>query len=417
VRIGRQRIFKDTVWGKLAAMVAVVFFLYLGDAIISDWIPTFMQSTLGGSLIMGLMMSFSSLVGFVSDLIFPQLFRKVAERKMVMFAISSMLMLAGILLWITQFPMIALFLLGMGIWGLYYEFLGFGLSSYVARIAPITERSGVWSVMGVVKSIAYCVGPLFGSWLFVWQGNFVIIFVYAGLAIIGYLVWMLVGFKVKEDVIEEIRETSGVHIMEEIGHWKVLFKHVWPILLVSYLLGIVDATFWTTGVVLSDMLVEKNWVGGMFLSAYMLPEIFIGFAVVRMAIYKGKKKLAERFLLMAGILMAGLGLVSSVGAMVVMALLVGAMSAVAWPLVNAVYSDIMTRMGKEQKHVTGMANSMINLSYITGPVLTGIMANNIGEQKTMMWMGVFVALIAFILLFVTPKKLKLPQIEIAEWKD
>jgi MFS family permease len=412
-----QRIFKDTVWGKLAVMLAVVFFLYLGDAIVSDWVPTYMQSTLGGSLMMGLMMSFSSLVGFVADLIFPQLFKKVAERRLVMLAISSVFMTAGVLLWTTHFPLVALFLLGMGIWGLYYEFLYFGMSQFVARIAPTTERSGVWSVIGVIKSIAYFVGPLIGSWLFIWKGNLVIIFVYASLALISYTIWLAVKFKKNEAPKENDKEIEGFHLVEEVGYWKVLFEHVWPILLVSYVLGVVDATFWTTGVVLSDTLVEKSWVGGLFLAAYMMPEIFIGFVVARLGIYKGKKKLAEIFLFISGLLMAGLGLVTSTAALVILALLIGVVTAVSWPLVNAVYSDILTRMGKEQKHLTGMSSSMVNLSYITGPVVAGFMANVIGEQKTMMYVGLFVTLVAFVLLFVTPKKLKLPQTEIAEWKD
>lgn len=412
-----NRVFKNSVWGKLAMMLGVVFFLYFGDAILSDWIPTYMQETLGGSLFMGLMMSFSSLVGFAADLVFPQLFRKVSERRMVMLAISSVFMTAGVILWTTHFPLVSLFLLGMGIWGLYYEFLGFGLTSYVTKISSITDRSGVWSVIGVVKSIAYCVGPLVGSWLFVWQGNLSVIFVYAGMALVAYVVWMAVGFKEKRPAEETVKDTEGLHILEEIKYWKALFEHVWPILLVSYLFGLLDATFWTTGVVLSDSLVKEHWLGGLFLSAYMLPEVFIGFVVARLGINKGKKKMAERFLLLSGVFMVMLGIVNSAGVTVLMALLIGMATAVAWPLVNAVYSDILARMGKEQKHLTGMSSSMINLSYITGPVIAGLTAQLIGERKTMMCVGLFVILMALVLLVVTPKKIRLPQSEIAEWKE
>lgn len=411
-----QKIFKETIWGKVAMMIAVIFFLYLGDAIISDWVPVYMQYTLGGSLMMGLLMSFSSLIGLLADLIFPQLFRKVAERRMVMLAISSVLMTAGVFLWTTHFPLVALFLLGMGIWGLYYEFLNFGLATFVAKNAPVTARSGVWSIIGVAGSIAYCLGPLIGNMLLVWKGNLAIIFVYAGMALVSYTVWLVIGVRKSKEVLEE-KEVGGFNLIEEIGYWKVLFVHVWPILLVSYLLGVLDATFWTTGVVLSDILLKKDWIGGLFLSAYTFPAIFLGFLVARLGIYQGKKKMAEKFLLAAGIFMALLGNVDSIVAMVLIAFLIGVMTSVAWPLCNAVYSDILARMGKEQKHLMGMSSSMINLSYITGPVIAGLLANNIGEQKTMMWMGVFVAILAVILLLVTPKKLKLPQTEISEWKD
>lgn len=412
-----QRVFKDTMWGKMALMLAVLFFLYLGDAIVSDWVPVYMQETLGGSLWMGLMMSFSSLMGFLADLVFPQLFRKVSERRMVMLAISSVFMGAGVFLWTTHFPLVSLFLLGMGIWGLYYEFLNFGLSTYVARVAPIADRSGVWSLAGVVGSIAYCIGPLIGSWLFVWKGNLIIIFVYAFLALIAYVVWLLVGFGKKKEIEIGEKEVEKFDVVEEIGYWRVLFEHVWPILLISYLLGVVDATFWTTGVVLSETLLKTNWVGGLFLSAFTMPAIFLGFVVVRLGIYKGKKKIAEKFLFLAGLFMVGLGIFNSVIVMIVLALLVGAMMSIAWPLSSAVYSDILARMGKEQKHLMGMSSSMVNLSYITGPVVAGLLASVLGEKMTMMWIGVFVATVALVLLFVTPKKLRLPQTEMAEWKD
>jgi MFS family permease len=210
---------------------------------------------------------------------------------------------------------------------------------------------------------------------------------------------------------------EGFNLLEEMEHWKVLFGRVWPILLVSYVLGVLDATFWTTGVVLADTWVKKSWEGGLFLPAYVLPAIFVGFVVVRLGIYKGKKKLAEIFMLLSGLFMAGLGLASTAMELVILALLVGVVSSIAWPLVNAVYSDILTRMGREQKHMTGMAGSMVNLSYITGPVIAGYMANKIGEQATMTWVGIFVFLVAVVLLLVTPRKLKLPQTEITSWKE
>ena len=64
-----------------------------------------------------------------------------------------------------------------------------------------------------------------------------------------------------------------------------------------------------------------------------------------------------------------------------------------------------------------MSSSMINLSYITGPVIAGLTAQLIGERKTMMCVGLFVILMALVLLVVTPKKIRLPQSEIAEWKE
>lgn len=405
----------ESVWSKVAGLLAVVFFLYLGDAILSDWIPVYMQNTLGGSLAMGLMMSFSSIVGFGADLIFPQLFKSVSYRKMIVLAVSAVFITAGILLWTTSFVTPAIFLLAMGTWGIYYEFLYFGTSQFVVKAAPIASRSGVWSIIGVFKSIAYSLGPLIGSWLFAWKGNSVIIFVYVLFGLVAYLIWLFMGMKNGKVEREEV-EIEKFNIIEEVDYWIILFEHVWPILLVSLTLGIIDAAFWTTGVVLSDKLVKMNWLAGLFVPAYIVPSIFVGFVVAKMKIFKGKKKLAEIFMLLTGLCTVALGLSASVFWLVFFAFLIGVTTSVAWPMVDAVYSDIANRMGREQKHMLGMSSSTVNLSYITGPVIAGLIASRTGEAGAMMYIGIFVVVISVVLLVVTPKKLKLPQSQIEKWK-
>lgn len=407
---------KDQSYSKIVPMMLVVFFLYFGDAILSEWIPTFMQSKLGGSLAMGLMMSFSSVVGFLADLVFPQLFKKASSRKMVLLAVSSVFITAGILLWTTHFIYPAVFLMAMGVWGLYYEFLNFGLSAYVVKTAASSDRAGVWSVITVFKSLAYCLGPLAGSWLFYWKGDVAIIVVYSLFALIAYVIWLIEGIKNRELKVDHEMEFEKVNILDEVKHWGSLFKHVWPILLVSLVLGIIDAAFWTTGVVMSDNLVSQSWVGSLFVPAYILPSIFVGFLVPKLGIHHGKKKISEIFMMVTGFLLFGLGLGGSVCWLVFLSLLIGVATSFSWPLVEAVYSDILSRMGREQKHMMGLSNSTYNVSYIIGPVIAGLLSNSIGEIGTMKYLGIMVVFVSVILLVVTPKKLKLPQSEIKQWK-
>lgn len=407
---------RDPVWSKLSIMMAVMFFLYLGDSLISDFMPGYMQAALGGSLAMGLMMSFSSIIGFAADLIFPQFLKSVTSRKLVLLAISTVFLTAGGLMWTTHFTYPAIFLFVMGVWGVYYELLHFGISSFVINTAAVNQRSGVWSIIGVTKSLAYCIGPLMGSWLLLWKGNVPLILAYALFGVMAYVIWTVVGIKInnKNDKDKEM-EVDRFNIGEEIGHWVLLFDHVWPILLVSVTLRIVDASFWTTGVVMSDYLTKANWLGSLLLPAYILPSIFIGFLVAKWGVAHGKKKISEVFMLFTGIAMIGFGLTSSVFILIAVAFVIGILTSVAWPMVDAVYSDISNRMGREQKHMMGLSSSTVNLSYIVGPVVAGFMSEKIGEAQTLMWIGVFVVLVSTVLLFVTPKKLKLPQKDINTW--
>lgn len=400
-------------WGRVMAISLMLFFVYLGDGILSDWVPSFMQKSLGGSLAMGLVMSFSSIVGFGSDLIFPQLLRTVKTRKLMLLAMASSLIFSGILLWTIVWPWVVMFLIAMAVWGVYYEFLGFGGKQFVAESIPMASRSSVWAIMSTFKSLAYFLGPIIGSYLTLNKGNKETIAAAVFFVFLGYLIWLFSN-KTKKIAVTEMAD-ERVNILTEIKRWKVLSVHVWPVLLISLVMGLIDATFWTTGTVLSDSLAGQNWLGGMFLPFYMLPMVIFGVVVARWGIYRGKKKIAEISMLLAGVFLTIMGVTDSVYVMLGVSLLTGTVLSVAWPLTDAVYSDIITRMGKEGKHMMGLSGSTISMSYIAGPILAGGIAQLVGERMTFSVMGIGVFVLAIFLLLVTPKKLRLPQEEIQTW--
>ncbi len=402
-------------WTRVLTMSLILFFVYLGDAILSDWVPAYMQTVLGGSLLMGLVMSFSSMVGFVTDILSPQLLKGAKTRRLILMAIGANLIFAGILLWTTSWPWLILFLVGMAIWGVYYELLRFGSAQYVSDFIPVASRSGVWAILGVFKSLAYFAGPIIGSWLAISRGNMEVVVTAASLVCVGYIIWALTGKKEKSVEIDN-QTIETINIVEELKRWKTLFSHVWQILLVSLTIGIVDATYWTTGTVLSDNLAKSHFAGGLFLPLYMLPPVFLGIILVKLGVYKGKKKIAELFALLAGVFLILLGISRSVEIMLILSLLVGVCLAVAWPMTDAVYSDILVRMGKERKHMIGLSSSTVSLAHILGPVIAGLVASFVGEKMTFSLVGMLVVMVSVLLLFTTPKKLRLPQSEIAEWE-
>lgn len=400
-------------WNRILILSVMLFFIYLGDGILSDWVPTFMQDSTGSSLVMGLIMSFSSLVGFGADLVFPQLLKLVKTRKLMLMAIGTSLVFSGILLWTTVLPWIVLFLIAMAVWGIYYEFLGFGSYQFVSESVPTNARAGAWAVMGVFKSLAYFLGPIIGSYFAMRKGNAETVLVAVFFVFLGYLLWLATGRHLKQVSSESSHER--INLWREVGQWRILLEHVWPVLILSIGMGLIDATFWTTGTVLSDNLAEQSWMGGMFLPFYMLPMVIFGVVVARWGIYKGKKKIAEISMLIAGICLSLMGVVDSVVFMLGVSLLTGTALAVAWPMTDAVYSDIVQRMGREGKHMVGLSSSTISLAYIIGPILAGGIAQFIGERMTFSFIGILMVFVSIFLLVVTPKKLRLPQKEIRNW--
>jgi len=409
-------LFRDSMWARVLTVSVILFFVYLGDAILSDWVPSFLQVALGGSLFMGLVFSFSSVVGFVTDLVFPQLLRKFKARRLILLAIAANLIFSGILIWTTAWSWLVLFLLAMAVWGVYYELLWFGSAQFVSDNVPTESRSGVWGVLSVFKSLAYFIGPIVGSWLAISRGNMTTVVVAASVVCVGYVIWVLTSKKEKIHE-REIEPMEKFDIGEELGYWKVLFVHVWPVLLISLTMGLIDATYWTTGAVLSDIMARGGLLGGLFLPAYMLPPIFMGVILAKWGVYKGKKKIAEIFLLFAGVFLALLGLRESLWSMLLLSFLTGVALSIAWPMVDAVYSDILARMGTERKHMVGLSSSTTSLAYIIGPITAGFISSRVGERMTFVVMGALTVVVAIVLLFSTPRKLRLPQAEMSEWKD
>ena len=407
---------EDKSWIRLVGLSAVLFFVFLGDAILSDWVPAYMQESLGGPLIMGMVMSFSSIVGLGADLLLPQLMKHATSGRLMTMAIGASLIFSGILMWSIQWPVVLLFLIGMGVWGIYYEFLGFGSQQMVAETVRPSGRSGAWATIGIFKSLAYFLGPILGSWLAISQGNTQVVYFAAGFVVIGYVFWKMLKYVGKEeDKTQELGEK--LNIVDEIDHWRVLLVHVWPILIISLVLGLVDATFWTTGTVLSDNLARQHWLGGMFLPFYMLPPVIVGVFLAKWGLKTGKKKMAEKFMLLGGVCLSLLGITDGIWLLLLASLATGIMLSVAWPMMEAVYSDIIFRMGRERKHMMGLSNSTTSIAYIIGPVSAGWLASMVGEKMTFVIVGVFTVVVSLVLLAVTPKKLRLPQGEIAEWKD
>jgi MFS family permease len=296
------------------------------------------------------------------------------------------------------------------VWGIYYEFLGFANQQFVAESVPLEKRSSVWAVLMTFKSLAYFLGPFVAAFL-IEKGDRSLLLITACFTVLGYLIFTLMKMKDKKVEIE----VEEINIVKELSHWYVLFHRVWPIVLISLVLGLIDATFWTTGAVWSEKLSDQSWWGTLFLPLYTLPSLFMGFVVMKWGSYKKKKRWATRFMFLGGLFLAFLGFKSGVGWQLFFVGASSVMTAVTYPLVEAVYSDIVSRMGRERKHLIGLSNSTTSLAYIIGPILAGGIAQVVGEQMTFSIAGGTMAAVALILLMVMPKKIKVPQQNIKTW--
>ncbi len=402
---------QNEVWPKVLIFCFILFLARMADGIISFWAPVQIQNVLGSATVMGLIISFQSVVGFVADLVFPKMLKTARARGLVFWGIMMSGFTSFFLVNTVFWPFIALFLITMALWGIYYELISFANYQFMGSAVPLHMRSAAWGVAGIFVNLAYFLGPLFASYL-LFRG-----YVITEVAVIGFLVAALVLLLITEKVhdgptkvdLEEIN--PGI----ELKHWFTLSKVVWPAIVISLLLGMIDSTFWTTGAVWTEKLSGQNFWGGLFLPIYQFPAIVTGLLVARWGIYKGKKILAEKMLIIAGLFLIALSVSGLVAWQLTMVLLSSIALSISYPLVEGVYSDIVARMGKERKEMIGLTSSVVNVSYIFWPPIAGMIATQVGERMTFAIVGGLTVVVAVILLFVTPKKLRLPQEEIKSW--
>jgi len=141
----------------------------------------------------------------------------------------------------------------------------------------------------------------------------------------------------------------------------------------------------------------------------------LGVVVAGWGIYRGKKILTEKFLIVAGVFLAGLAVSGNIYWQLAMVFLSSMALSVCYPLLEGVYTDIVSRMGKQRNDLIGLTSSVSNVSYVVWPPIVGFLAGLVGERFTFSFVGVLTVIIAVILLFITPKKLRLPQEEIKTW--
>lgn len=377
----------------------------------SFWAPNLIENVLGSTTAMGLVLSFSSLIGLAADLILPNLMKNFTVRRFLIMGALTSFIFALSLMFSLRYSTLIILLFAMAIWGVYYEFLGFGTQEFIANSVPLRMRSSSWAFLSVFRTLAYFLGPFIGAWL-LFRGNdypaiFSMIFTTIGL----FLLLFIGKARTKSQNIA----LNDVHILLEVKHWAVLSRRVWPVIIMSLLMGTIDAFFWSVGAVWTEELRDQNVFGGLFLSMYTLPSIFMGFVVTKWGIYQGKKKMAEKFLLLSGLGLTLLFFSPNVYWQLAVVCLSSLALSVVYPLIDATYTDIVARMGKEKKHLIGLSNSVVSLAYIIGPAAAGFAASQFGEQNTFVFLGALTAITAFFLIKITPKKLKLPQEEIKTW--
>jgi MFS family permease len=371
--------------------------------------PAFIEKSLDNTFLMGLIMAFSSLVGITADFVIGGWLRGYRAR----FFTSWTIFLAIIfpLTFVLLPASIPVFLLSMAVWGIYYEFMQFSNYHFIQEHTQINEHAFAWGALSMFRAMAYTFGPLIAGLAAVQiaQMPFYISIFLASVAFVIVLIYMFVINKGRPKT--KTRDYPHRDFGSEIKVWSLLTGKIWHLFSFVFALSLIDATFWTVGVLFSEDIGHGEQ--GLILVMYGLPSLLLGMFAGFAAKPFGKKRAAFIAGMIGGIILAMVGFAQNDLLILGLVFASSCFLSLSWPEMSAAFEDYVSRLGKTANEFIGLQSSVISLSYILGPILAGAIASVVGNQATFTVVGIFLTLVSIFSLVVVPRKIHMPQTALA----
>lgn len=393
-----------------------LFFIFLADSILSYIFPIVVEQKLNSNLLMGIVMSASSVVGVICDLSFSQLLK---ERTWKFQLISGILisLLFPMLLQISDYvAAFALFLLASLLWGIYYELLSFAQQEFIVTEEKTKSYSRDWGIVFSTILLTGVIGPIIGS-LMLQQMNFirtVIVITLQAMALM--FTFVLIFFTPYHHKIKKTESKIKIafNLFRELGYWQILSRAILPVLIMGIMTEVIEATFWTIGGLFGREVMGNTGLDWVVFTAFSVPLIIGSIILAKLNVHHHKKLFSQLALLVCGVLMTAIYLSrSSTSLLLVVVAVSSIFFAFASPLNEAVYSDLIDRVGADkQLHLLGLAKANSSVAYIITPIIVGFLADRTGYHSTFALVGVFAIVISVVLLVISPRKIHLPEREI-----
>ncbi|MFA5776063.1 MAG: MFS transporter [Patescibacteria group bacterium] len=387
---------------KLVPLIVPLVVLMLSDSIIAYSVPIYAQNLFSNDFFTGLVISFSSLVGLVFDFLSKRLFGSKNFSFFIKFTFILLIIVSYSLglSFINKY----IFIFAMAIWGIYYETLAFSNFKYLKNFVNSNDYTFSWGFISMLRALIYGIGPLIATVLISKQlqlpaylcGTFVLLAFFLYLALFN-----------KESK-APAQATNTTESKQELKVWFMLFKKIYPIWVLNLTLVLIDSGFWTIGILMSENLGKASPLAKLIIPLYMLPAVIFSPLSQTISSKFGKKKTAIVTSFIGAFFLVFTGLAVNIELILLAIFAYSVFTSVAFPAICATFEDYVSRLGNFDTDLIGLEQSSGNFAYIIGPVLAGFIALHLTEQKVFLIFGLLLALISFLALIITPRKIKMP---------
>ncbi|EKD56802.1 MAG: hypothetical protein ACD_58C00092G0016 [uncultured bacterium] len=399
----------------LYVLSIMTMFWAIFEGIISYIIPLVIIENGYSMTLMGLIIGSSSVAGAIFDFLICKFFNNTNFRRifLVMFIVCFLLLLLTL-----GAKTISAFLLLTAVWGLAFDLNNFGNFDFVGRFTNKSEHSSSFGVIRVFQSLGYAFAPLFAGLVIgeiVGFKPILLAGIFLAMAFVFYIVLIKVSkTSLANQVIDEIEDTKPRNTFFEIKLWIKIGKKMMPVLVLTTFLFIIDALYWEIGPLLGKNFPSFGQFEGIFVTAYSLPPLIVGWFVGEITKKYGKKNTAYYSLLLGSLILLFLSFTQNPYLVIFIIFASSFFIDISMPSVNGCYADYISEDSDVEKEIEGVEDLFTNLGYIIGPVLAGICADLFGTAQTFTIFGFFGVIIAIILIISTPKHININSEKILE---
>jgi MFS family permease len=355
--------------------------------------------------LMGIIIGSSSIAGALFDFIVCRLFKNTYYKRMFLIMFSLCLVYPLILLKANSF---ILYILAMSVWGVYFDLKNIGNFDFVGRYTRKSEHSESFGLIQTFQSIGFLLAPIFVGFLIADEFNYkplIMAWIFLGISIIFFLFLFFSTKKIKAKTDEP--KIIKRNTWSELIIWRRIEKIILPVLVLTLMLNFIDAFFWTVGPLFAESLAGLEKFAGLFMTAYSLPTLFVGWIVGYFAAMYGKKRTAFVALLV-GCIFLSLTFFIHNSILVILNIFVSSFFiSLSWPAINGAYADYISETAQYETEIEGLQDFCANLGYVIGPMLAGFLADNLGNSGAISFIGVVGLITAFVLLIITPRKINI----------
>jgi MFS family permease len=384
----------------------MVFFFVIFDGILMYLTPIVITGAGISDSLMGLIVGSSSIAGMLFDFFLCRFLKKTNFRRifllMFILAISFPLFLFG-------GKTVFIYLMAMAAWGFYYDFFNIGTIDFVERTGIEPEQTEDFGILSSFQGSGYLLAPFLGSLLllFLHPGPQMLLALTFPIIIsfIFYVIIVVHPSAERQDY-QGVSRKSPLSFFKEMGFWKKIWGVLFSILLLTLLLNAVDAAIWTFGPIFSEYIGSAHgFSGGLFMTAYALPPILVGWIVGRIARKFGDTHTAEWVIAVGSVILIFVGLVASPVFLIALIFAVSVFFSIGWPAMSAVYSKYIEKNTNRRKEIETLQDLFTNFGDTGGPIMGGYMAQYLGFSHSFIALGILGAVVAMALFFITPRSI------------